>query len=134
MKFCFFIDGLDEFDGDHSELVAFVHRLLARGPHIKACVSSRPWAVFEDTFKGCPGLSLQDLTHADIEHFVSAKLNAHPGFLEIQQREPKYAPRLISEIAGKASGVFLWVDLVLRSLLEGLTHGDSISVLQRRVD
>ncbi len=41
-RFCFFIDGLDEFEGDH---VDFCRDLtdLARSPHIKLCISSRPW-------------------------------------------------------------------------------------------
>ena len=48
--------------------------------------------------------------------------------------EPDRAPTLIHEISTKASGVFLWVFLVVRSLREGLSNGDGITDLQERVD
>ena len=38
-KFCFFIDGLDEFDGDHLEFCS-VLRGLSNTSHVKLCVSS----------------------------------------------------------------------------------------------
>lgn len=40
-KFCFFIDGLDEYEGDHEWLVNFAKELGSL-PHIKLCISSRP--------------------------------------------------------------------------------------------
>jgi hypothetical protein len=40
---------------------------------------------------------------------------------------------LISEIANRAQGVFLWVFLVVQSLREGLANGDSISMLEIRL-
>lgn len=46
-KFCFFIDGLDEFEGDHLEFCGVLHS-LCKSPNVKLCVSSRPWNVFED--------------------------------------------------------------------------------------
>jgi NACHT domain len=48
-KFCFFIDGLDEFGDDHLELCEVI-RDLSRSPHIKLCVSSRPLNVFTKNF------------------------------------------------------------------------------------
>lgn len=40
-RFFFFVDGLDEFDGDCTELVNFVLEHSAR-PNVKMCVASRP--------------------------------------------------------------------------------------------
>jgi hypothetical protein len=37
-------------------------------------------------------------------------------------------------VVSKASGVFLWVRLVVVSLLAGMRHGDRFSDLQRRLD
>jgi len=49
-------------------------------------------------------------------------------------REPEYAENLLREISGKAQGVFLWVHLVVSSLLSGLANGDRMRDLQRRLD
>jgi hypothetical protein len=134
MKFCFFIDGLDEFDGHHTELVHLIREVVSSHDHVKACISSRPWNVFEDAFNDCPSLAVQELTDLDIAYYVTAKLKQNIGFREMQIRDPKLEERLVKNISKKASGVFLWVDLIMRTLLDGLTAGDHIFELERRVD
>ena len=47
--FCFFIDGLDEIDGDQQPLIYLLQNICTE-QHIKACVASRPLAVSEDAF------------------------------------------------------------------------------------
>ncbi len=54
-------------------------------------------------------------------------------FLELRNFQPQEAERLISEITDKAFDVFLWVRLVVASLLEGLRDGDNIRDLQERL-
>lgn len=44
IKFCFFIDGLDEFDGDHVTLIRILLR-FTKSPNLKILASSRPWLV-----------------------------------------------------------------------------------------
>jgi hypothetical protein len=63
-KFCFFIDGLDEYDGDHFDLIEIMFKVV-KTSHIKICLSSRPWNCFEDSFGQDlkRKLYLQDLTH-----------------------------------------------------------------------
>jgi hypothetical protein len=131
-KFCLFIDGLDEFDGEHTELVAFIAD-LSMSPNTKLCVSSRPWLVFEDAFKHGPSLMLQDLTYPDIMYFIRSKFLGNLGFVELQKRETEYAAQLLEDIVQKAAGVFLWVQLVVHSLLAGLSNGDRVSDLQKRL-
>ena len=58
INYAFFIDGLDEFDGDKSKLLSLLCR-LGTYPSIKLCVSSRPWVEFEDAFKQKPHLILR---------------------------------------------------------------------------
>lgn len=41
IRFCFFIDGLDEYDGKPSEILPLIE-LLKSYPNVKMCVSSRP--------------------------------------------------------------------------------------------
>lgn len=131
-KFCLFIDGLDEFDGDHGKLVDFI-KDLSEYPNIKLCVSSRPWLVFEDAFKRRPSLLVQDLTYPDIMHFITSKFSGNAGFVELRERETEYADQLLEDIARKSAGVFLWVHLVVTSLLSGLANGDRVFDLQKRL-
>lgn len=129
------VDGLDEFNGNYSEqlsLVGFLQSLL--GANVKICVSSRPWNIFEDAFKSRPSLKLEDLTYSDIQHYISTKLSDNLGFIALQQGEPDSASALIDNVSTKACGVFLWVILVVQSLLEGLTDGERLSDLQKRLD
>lgn len=133
-KFFFMIDGLDECSGDHRRLIELISELAESAENLKLCVASRPWTNFEDAFKRQPQLMLQDLTKADIDHYVTSMFNANEGFSELQQREPKYSERLLADISNKAEGVFLWVFLVVQSLLDGLTNGDRVRDLKNRLE
>lgn len=132
-KFVFIIDGLDEFEGDHTDLIDWV-RDLVTWPHVKACVSSRPWIVFEDAFKNNSSLTMQDMTYRDIKIYVRDQFSSNKGFSILQAAEPDYAAKLVESVTTKASGVFLWVFLVVRSLLSGLTSGDRISDLEAKLN
>jgi len=90
--------------------------------------------VFEDAFADLSMLRVQDLTQRDIKEYAKAELQSHPRWPKLCTKEPDKAPKLIRDISTKSSGVFLWVYLVTRSLKDGLSNGDSISDLQRRVD
>ncbi|KUJ12838.1 uncharacterized protein LY89DRAFT_699451 [Mollisia scopiformis] len=127
-----FIDGLDEFDGDCTKLASFVLEHSAR-PNVKICAASRPWLVFEVAFKQRPSLKLEDLTASDIMLFVGERLRGHSMFNHLESIQPQEAKNLIAEVTGKASGVFLWVRLVISSLLEGLRDGDNMKDLQKRL-
>ena len=131
--FCFFIDGLDEYDGDHESIVQMLNE-IARLPHFKLCVSSRPWNTFRDYLGHCPMLRVQDLIHEDIERYAKGMLEAHPRFGRLCTTESSRAPKLIREISSRADGVFLWVFLVVRSLKEGLSNGDRLFDLLNRID
>src|SRR5579862_1109692 len=132
-RFFFFIDGLDEFDGDSVELADSILEISSSSPNVKMCVASRPWLVFEDAFKRKPSLRLENLTAGDIRLFVSERLSGSSMFVELQKLKPNDAERLVVEATEKACGVFLWVRLVVLSLLEGLRDGDSIADLQDRL-
>lgn len=133
VKFFIILDGLDEFDGDKSKLVSLVHT-LGTYDHIKLCISSRPWVVFEDGFRQQPSLVLQHLTHHDILHYSREKLTKEPAFREMSWADPSNASELIRSITKKASGVFLWVVLTVDSLIKGLADGDRVKDLEARLD
>ena len=130
--YCFLIDGLDEYDGDCLELSMFL-KAIATCSNVKLCVASRPLLALEHHFDGVPKLRLQDLTIGDISRFVRDRLEEHPRFHALAQREPEESSNLISEIVQTSCGVFLWVSLVVKSLLEGLTNYDGLLDLRKRL-
>ena len=132
-RFCFFIDGLDEYDGDHMEIIEIIHGFTSSSA-IKVCFSSRPWIVFEDAFGENDGLriKLHDLTNADITRFVTEKLAEGPSFRRLMLQSGKHG-ELIEEIVIRANGVFLWVFLVVQSLRRGMTNRDTIPELLERI-
>jgi hypothetical protein len=132
LKLCFLVDGLDEFYGDHEEL-ATLFKLATKSPIIKICLSSRPWVIFEGIYGSRPSMRLQDLTYYDIKHYVTSKFNNNPAFHRLQQRNPEAGVLLQSEVIEKAEGVFLWVQIVVKSLLLGIRQEDDIEMLRQRL-
>ncbi|KAK4173312.1 hypothetical protein QBC36DRAFT_150972, partial [Triangularia setosa] len=100
-KVCLFVDGLDEFDGKHDELISLLNEMISK-TSIKVCVASR----------------------FQVDHH----------FVHLQKREPQFTETLIKDVVGKASGVFLWVNLVVTSLIDGMQAGNRVSDLKRRLD
>ena len=131
---CFFIDGLDEYDGDHKELIRLLQSFSAP-KNINICVSSRPWNVFLRAFgtESHTMLRLEDLTRKDITLYVRGTLEQNDLFNQLRRRENAHCVDLVNEVVSKAQGVFLWVFLVVRSLLTGLTNADRITDLRRRL-
>ncbi|KIN07657.1 hypothetical protein OIDMADRAFT_109094, partial [Oidiodendron maius Zn] len=132
-KLCLFIDGLDEFDGD-PENITEVFQRLSTSAHIKVCLSSRPWLIFEEAFNHGPNLRLENLTWGDIQDYVRDKLDANPKMQQLVKMDPSQSLTFSRTIVSKANGVFLWVKLVVASLLNGLRNRDEICDLQRRLE
>jgi hypothetical protein len=132
-KVALFVDGLDEFDGDLMVLITLFEEIQKLPLH-KLCVASRPWNEFRDAFDQQPSLMVEHLTRDDIKNFAIARFSSSPGFVQLRLREPDFANQLAENIVSKSSGVFLWVSLVVSSLLSGITDGDCISDLQQRLD
>ncbi|KAM0718815.1 hypothetical protein Q7P37_005887 [Cladosporium fusiforme] len=136
-RFCFFIDGLDEYAdeaaGDHYQLIQDLDS-LARSTEVKLCVSSRPWTVFADHYQNKDDLHfvLQDLTSEDMYKYVKGMLAEDKRFRDLATREPQ-AIDLVAQVRDRAEGVFLWVFLVVRSLLKGLNQHDDTHELERRL-
>jgi len=131
-KLAIFIDGLDEFAGNPSELAQFIATLV--DPNVKVCMSSRPWIIFEDSFGHGPHLRLEDLTYNDIKCYVTSKLTATVAFEAFQEIDPEISTELIDTVCAKSSGVFLWVHLVTQSLLDGISEGERLRDLRKRLD
>jgi hypothetical protein len=131
-KFCLLIDGLDEYDGDH-HYIASLFQDISASTGIKICLSSRPLLAFQDAFGSSPSLRLQDLTYEDIKGYVIASFSVNRYFCALKGDDPNTASELIESVLQRADGVFLWVRLVVASLLEGLGNRDTIEDLKERL-
>ncbi|TGO88031.1 hypothetical protein BPOR_0188g00070 [Botrytis porri] len=132
LSFCFFIDGLDEYEGDHWDIAEYFYE-LSKSKHAKFCLSSRPEIGFLDTFGSMPQLKLHDLTFSDITVYVRNRLGNNLQMRLLMNNSPSDASALITEVVDDGNGVFLWVRLVVNSLLDGLQKRDDISTLRFRL-
>jgi hypothetical protein len=133
LKICLFIDGIDEYNGETESLAELLAKMSSH-EGIKIVLSSRPTTDCHHAFQHYPKLRLQDLTYGDIERFVNDKLRVHDKMRVLAEEKPTEAKTLVDSIVAKADGVFLWVRLVVSSLLRGLRNEDDIGTLQLRAD
>ncbi|KAI4599045.1 hypothetical protein KJ359_002462 [Pestalotiopsis sp. 9143b] len=124
----FLIDGIDEYEGDHIEIVNLLTS-VERCTDAKFLVSSRPIPVCVDAFSHFPHLNLQDLTRNDIRGYTEGLLRER-----LESRHGEEWESFVEAVADKSCGVFLWVILVVRSLLSGLQNFDNIDELWQRLD
>ncbi|KAJ5995764.1 hypothetical protein N7481_002741 [Penicillium waksmanii] len=117
--FCIFIDGLDEYEGEHEDLL---------------CVASRPWNVFEKALGTDPSrkIYLEHLNKPDIELYVKNTLQDRADFQALAMSDPD-ATELALDIVQRSNGVFLWVYLVVLLVKQGLVNEDRLVDLKRRV-
>lgn len=132
--FCFFIDGLDEFEGDEIDHWNFSRDLqswTAGAENIKLCVSSRPHVPFVQTFTNDLNHqgSIHELTREDISKFSMAMFEKDPNFHRIKDSYED----LVIEVVDASDGVFLWARLVVRSLLKSIGYQGSEKDLKRKL-
>nr|CEG03306.1 unnamed protein product [Fusarium acuminatum CS5907] len=131
---CLFIDGLDEFDGDHRHIIDFFMGLTSRHgcKSLKLCLSSRPWDVFEKAFgSSVPNTKLQDLSYEDMYCYAqdTLKTNAHIRRLIKQNKEASH--NLLTLVVEQADGVFLWVRLAVERMLVAFQNTSEFDILDK---
>lgn len=134
-RFCFFIDGLDEYDsgkGDHIDFCEYLRSISSQD--IKICLSSRPWNEFNDAFGQdlASRIFIHELTWDDMLLYTQHRLHKHPRWKSLESQTKK-AGSLARTVVTRAQGVFLWVFLVTRLLREGLANDDSFTDLEKRL-
>lgn len=103
----FFIDGLDEFEGDFSKLLKVILPIRLRR-NVRSCLSSRPLDALQQYLQSYATIRLEDLNYPDIEQFVSSELEA----VDYLHKDH------MKEIPSRAQGIFLWAALVTRELIK----------------
>lgn len=132
-SYCLFIDGLDEIDpSDGQKNLLGILADLRTISGLTMCVSSRPEPTLRRHLNDLPMFRMQDLTRMDIRKFTSRSLHqalrgSHLGFAKDQYAD------LVSSLCSMADGVFLWVALALKSILDGLDRLDQFDELKRRL-
>lgn len=135
-RFCFFIDGLDEYAGDSLDHLALAKSLkeIAECENFKVLCFARPHTEFLDTFKNDRGpMYLHEFTQGDMYRFARLNILSIIRNKELDVEKEKYLP-FAHRIVEMADGVFLWTRLVVRSLVSGIAHLDSLKDLQERLE
>ncbi|KAK5700374.1 hypothetical protein LTR17_022982 [Elasticomyces elasticus] len=122
-RLCFFIDGLDEYQGDYNKLATDVCSIFQRHPHAKLCVSSRPELPLVQRFAAHSRLRMEQLNYLDIKQYVVNQLGDYD-----QQHEG-----LAYEICYQADGVFLWAVVVARQFVLGMQNGEDAGIPEKRI-
>jgi hypothetical protein len=138
VNFRFFIDGFDEYGGSDLrsgesglDLVLQLKR-LASSPRIKLCLSSRPRNVFQKHLISTESCHIILHTHTanDIKRFVQSRIESVQQLIDIDNSDLEQLRNLIAE---RSNGVFLWVVLVVRELLDGLEPPFSLPEVKERL-
>ena len=133
-RFCFLIDGLDEFGEagsnpeDHQILAENLLAWTTSG-NIKLLVSSRPYPEFMSAFSNYSQVKLHEVNKLDILNFGLERFESHKQFHRVRNL---YKP-LLKDLADQSNGIFLWAHLVISQLLHKLGLGEEISSLRKHL-
>ncbi|KAF4337761.1 hypothetical protein FBEOM_8358 [Fusarium beomiforme] len=131
---CIFIDGLDEIRNEDgfSKLSQSI-QLLLKPPHTKLCVSTRPEAQIMRWLNttNAGGIRLEDLTKFEMHEFVRKKFRF---VLPNDNISSETFNKLRQDLVNKAQGVFLWLHLATRSIIEGIENDDAEDILLQRLE
>jgi hypothetical protein len=150
-QFCFFVDGLDELqpERDHLTLSRALNR-LGSFVNAKVIISSRPWTAFERTLNhDGKTLTMENNNRRAIIRYIRNELEMNTideAFTQVswdclyglksscnQRHKHGEAHDLVRSIASRASGVFLWVALVMEAVCRHVALGCPVSVLHSYV-
>ncbi|KAF5605406.1 hypothetical protein FPCIR_422 [Fusarium pseudocircinatum] len=117
VNICFFIDGLDEYEGNHAKLCRLIEDISSL-LHVKIIVSSRPLAVFDGSINisSEAKLSMEEVNRSDISRYITSHLEG--SHVKSYMARSKYKDLDIESLSAQAQGDFLWAVLVTRFLLE----------------
>ena len=134
-KYCFFVDGLDEYQGVRADSqteenqdrdIARCLSEIASRSNVKICASSRFRRTFEERFgakENSPNtLLMQEHTYEDIESYTKSLLEEDKSFQRRKERDPKFND-LVEQVAKKAEGVWIWVKRAVAQVSESVEQG-----------
>ncbi|KAG8533041.1 uncharacterized protein KY384_001824 [Bacidia gigantensis] len=129
----FFIDALDEHSGNHRNLLSTINSCLVErsSPKVKVklCVASRAEPIFRIAFQDVPTLEVHLYTKGDIRLYAHEQIRLYLNE-EDGARDAEKLDALTTEITDKASGMFIWVRIVVEELIERLIDGYTVVQLR----
>lgn len=137
-KYCFFyfIDGLDEHQGDNLSHQNLANQLIswASLTNVKIMCSARPYTVFLEAFRESGDIiEFHRLTRSDISNFAESKFIESLVKPKLQDGK-RHCLALVQEITENAQGIFLWAVMVVRTLINQVLDQDgSEKALQQRL-
>jgi hypothetical protein len=133
VKFCFFIDGLDEYNGAEEDVVSAL-KFLSASKDIKICASTRPRSVFEKFFSNqSRTFDIKGFTKQDMGRYVQRELAENENFKRLEDADFTCAS-IMKEIAELAQGVWLWVFLITRDLVLAVNRDEGVAMLWKIVN
>ncbi|KAI4666946.1 uncharacterized protein J4E88_010367 [Alternaria novae-zelandiae] len=128
VKFCFFIDGLDEYNGAEEDVVSAL-KFLSASKDIKICASTRPRSVFEKFFSNhSRTFDIKGFTKEDMGRHVQRELAENDNFQDLEDADSTSAS-IMKVIAERAQGVWLWVFLITRDLVYAVNRHEGVDML-----
>ena len=129
-----FIDALDEAGEDHAQdLLSYVHELNkkihASEARISICFSCRKYPFFARN--GGLEICVDDENHKDIEAYLVMELRR---LLDQETTNESVLNVLQDDLAKKASGVFLWVYLMVPFVAKQYNDGEHLDSIRRKLD
>ncbi|KAI4916207.1 hypothetical protein J4E85_010295 [Alternaria conjuncta] len=128
VKFCFFIDGLDEYNGAEEDVVSALE-FLSISKDIKICASTRPRSVFERFFNNTSRtFDIKSFTKEDMGRHVQRLLGENENFQRLANADTTCVS-IMKVIANLAHGVWLWVFLITRDLVHAVDRYEGVDTL-----
>ena len=129
----FFIDALDEHEGNHGDLIRVIRNsFIPKGASVvkvKFCLASRPDPAFTNAFEICPGLLVHEYTRNDVQWYARQQIASSILLRDIDP-DMSELHKLTGEITQRANGVFIWVRIVIKELIDRFIDGSTISQLR----
>ena len=113
-RFCVFIDGLDEYEGNHIQMLQMCRRLQER-TGIKLCLVSRPEVQVPKIFNFCSEIIMQDHNNESMYAYAKESLLRAANNDPFIERRCPY--RVQDELVRKAEGIILWFKLAFDELV-----------------
>ncbi|KAI8654291.1 NACHT domain-containing protein [Fusarium sp. Ph1] len=134
-RFCFFIDGLDEYEGTDGQYPTHLVTLLKnwiKDSHgcLKLCVSSREHNVFMNALSNDQRLRLHELTMFDMQEYVAGHLKD----MQSDTLSERLRSDLVTSIPEKADGILIWTILVVRTIRRKIEDGEPERSLIKLLD
>ncbi|KAK0754234.1 hypothetical protein B0T18DRAFT_338448 [Schizothecium vesticola] len=157
-----FLDGLDEVlrtEGTLALLNVVDTLKRPQGLHgkVKLCLGARREPLIEEKLRSCPQLRLEHLSYNDLRRYAEDTIIIPPQYpIFISPGSKLYARNakghhvffsfekppnpceirdwLVTELVGRADGVFLWLRLTAKIVMEALHASETVTDLQCRVD